>query len=108
MFLEGYRCLKNLQLVVQIFLGDSIGGHQCYQARIPPPKLPPQEIAGLIKGLLIHWFPLIRPAIKPLFLMGVRLWGGSLKGLKVGKSTHPFENKHKLGGGGGNNDVSNF
>ncbi len=34
-----------------------------------PPKATPQEIAGLmIRVYEAHWFPLIRPAIKPLFL----------------------------------------
>ena len=39
----------------------------------PPPNtyLYPQEIAGFMKGFMkTHWFPLIRPAIKPLFLGG--------------------------------------
>ena len=29
-------------------------------------------------GFIDHWFPLIRPAIKPLFLMGGTLGGGRL------------------------------
>ena len=40
--------------------------------RRPPQCHPPQQIAGLIKGLstINHWFPLIRPFLKPYFLGG--------------------------------------
>ena len=38
----------------------------------PPGHVPPPEIAGLIKG----WFPLIRPAIKPLSNWGYGTLGG--------------------------------
>ena len=46
-----------------------------------PPRItyPPPEIAGVPydQGLMkTHWFPLIRPAIKPLSLGGVRDPGG--------------------------------
>ena len=34
----------------------------------PMPRGTPKEIAGLIKGLINHWFPLIRPAIRASFL----------------------------------------
>ena len=40
----------------------------------PPPNLPPPEIRPS-EGLMNHWSPLIRPALKPLFLGGVRYGG---------------------------------
>ena len=36
---------------------------------------PPLAIAGLIKGTINHWFPLIRSAINPLFQGGAALGG---------------------------------
>ncbi len=49
-----------------------------WEPKVPPPKLRlPQEIAGLmIRDYEAHWFPLIRPAIRALFLGGVALGGG--------------------------------
>ena len=47
----------------------------------PPDHVPPPpEIAGfMIRAYENHWFPLKRPAIKPLFLGGgVRGLGGGL------------------------------
>ena len=47
------------------------------ESKVPPP----QEIAGLIKGLIInHWFPLIRPFLGCYFLGG----GGGLEGGTLG------------------------
>ena len=45
--------------------------------RVPPPlTYPAQEIACLmIRAYENRWFPLIRPAIKPSFLRGVREGG---------------------------------
>ena len=37
---------------------------QPYPGNVPPRKEGPK------KGFFDHWFPLIRPAIKPLFLRG--------------------------------------
>ena len=37
----------------------------------PPPHVAPQKWLALWSGLINHWFPVIRPAIKPLFLEGV-------------------------------------
>ena len=39
----------------------------------PPPNIPPRNTYGVMKGyegLSNHWFPFIRPALKPLFLRG--------------------------------------
>ena len=44
---------------------------------LPPPNIPPPRNKAGYYGLINHWFPLIRPAIKPLFLGGVP-WGGRL------------------------------
>ena len=41
-----------------------------------PPKLSPQEIRPY-QGFINHWFPLIRPAIYPLFLGGGSFGGGA-------------------------------
>ena len=50
---------------------------------VPPSNVPAQEIACLmIRAYENHWFPLRRPAIKPLFLRRVRE-GGRL-------TTHDF------------------
>ena len=39
---------------------------------LPPPNLPPPRKKALWSGLINHWFPFIKPAVKPLFLRGVR------------------------------------
>ena len=43
----------------------------------PPQSYPPQETQEIrpYSGFINHWFPLIRPAINPLFLGGVALEG---------------------------------
>ena len=47
--------------------GDGYHGQSTY----PPSNVPPSARAGLmIRAYENHWFPLIRPAIKPLFLGG--------------------------------------
>ena len=44
----------------------------------PPSHVPPPNNKALWSGLINHWFPLIRPKIKPLFLGGGTLGGGWL------------------------------
>ena len=45
---------------------DHVDGQPTPPGHVPPP---PTKIAGLmIRAYENHWFPLIRPAIKPLFL----------------------------------------
>ena len=57
-----FRCEKPLVSGSRVFF------------QFPPPPSYPQEIAGLVKGLLTIGFPyIIRPAIYPLFLGGVLL-----------------------------------
>ena len=43
----------------------------------PGPRTPPRN-SRPYQGLINQWFPLIRPAIKPLFLGGGTLGGGRL------------------------------
>ena len=45
--------------------------------RVPLLCHPPQEIRPY-QGSINHWFPLIRPKIRALFLGGVALGGGTL------------------------------
>ena len=44
----------------------------------PPGHVPPPRNKGLLRAYENHWFPLIRPAINPLFLGGGTSEGGRL------------------------------
>ena len=52
----------------------------------PPPNLPPPEIRPS-EGLMNHWSPLIRPALKPLFLGGVRYGGVGWQAMMLVRTT---------------------
>ena len=59
---------------VLVIIGES---ENVMASQPTPPNVPPPEIRPYDQGLLTVGFPLIRPAIKPLFLGGGTWPGGS-------------------------------
>ena len=73
-------CIGGLKIDAPKFVSTSLTSPTLYlwpinQPTPPPPTYPPGNKA-LWSGHMNHWFPLIRPKIKPLFLRGYVARGG--------------------------------